>query len=555
MAAPSEKGKSVVKQYEKLKAIRQPLDQEYRDAYKFTYPSLGAGFNQGDDLDGITTAQRTKTEQAQLFDSTGTDAVRLLSSSVLSSMTPPASLWFELAPGFTEDEDLDQEGKEWLKDSAIRIHKMIHASNYDTEALEFIMHQMIAGMAGLYIELKGNKFRFETWPLNHLFCQETLNDGYIDTVYRAFNYTLQEAVLQFGLDSLPDHMKEAYKADEFDTKLHRFVVGIRPRIIKGKQATGRTSKMLPWESIWVANCGTVVKESGFEEMPVIVPRWLKIPDTDYARGPVFDALPDMKTLNMVKGKMLVNMDMHIAGSYLVKDDGVVNPANIHFGARRIIPVGDMDSIKPLQTGGDIQFAVSEIASLQGSIRRMLLADQLGPTEKAIQTATEVQTRNNQVRQILGPIFARLQSEFLTHLVTRCFGLTIRANLLPPVPDSIRNGSGTMEVGYRSPLARSQKMTDLNAIDEWTRRAVALVQIKPELLDNMDFDLMTRHSADLLGVDPELVVLPDVVKKIRSDRAKAQQAAKQQEQQAAMAEAQAKQPPAPTNPQSAPEMVA
>ena len=524
----NEKGKAVLAQYEKLKSIRQPLDKDYRECYQYSYPTLGGGFN-GEDIDGVSNALTAKSETAQLFDSTATDAIRLLSSSVLSSLTPPNTRWSDVVQPLLDEEDLDQDGKEWLEDSANRIHAMIHGSNYDAEALEFTMHQMIAGMAGMYVELKDGQFHFEGWPLNHLYCQETLNKGFIDTVYRSFLYSLQEAANEFGLSNLPQNMQDAFKTNPHDPKPYRFVVAIRPRLKQGEQSSGKTARNLPWESLWVAEDGTIVRESGFHEMPVIVPRWLKIPDTDYARGPMFDALPDVKTLNLVVKNMLLNLDMHISGMYKVKDDGVVNPATIRFGARRLIPVGDMENLQPLQTGGDIQFAMNHIASLQASIRRMLLADQLGPTEKAIQTATEVQTRNNQVRQILGPIFARLQSEFLSPLMTRCFGLVARAGLLAPPPDSIRNGAGELQVAYRSPLARSQKMTEIQAIDEMTARVGNIAQLKPEVLDYINFDRVAEKFGELLSVDPELINDRKKVEAIRYERQK------QQAEQAAAAE--------------------
>ncbi|WP_332751832.1 portal protein [Hydrogenophaga sp.] len=542
-----EKGKAVLKQFEKLKAIRQPLDQEYEACYDYTYPTLGAGFREG--RDGVSNAQSTKAKQAKLFDSTATDSVRLLSSSTLSSLTPPNTRWFNLAPPMLDPDELDQEGKQWLEDSAAQIHVMIHASNYDSEAIEFMNHMMIAGMCGLYTELKGDKYHFETWPLNHLYCQETLNNGYIDTVYRAFQYTVEEAVIEFGLNALPQKMKDSYANDPHGTKMYKFVVAIRPRIKNGKQATGRTQKNLPWESLWVAECGTIVRESGFNEMPVTVPRWMRIPDTDYARGPVFDAIPDIKSLNKVRESMLQNMDMNIFGVYKVKDDGTVNPNNVVLGARRMISVNNMEDIQTLHSGGDISYALNQVAAMQSGIRRILLADQLGPTEKAIMTATEVQTRNNQVRQILGPIFARLQSEFLTHLVARCFGLAIRANLLPPVPQSIAQGSGEFEIAYRSPLARSQKMQDLQAIDELTSRLTNVAQVRPDVMDFINFDALPQKYADLLAVDPQLMNDEDAVKKIRYEREQAKKEQAQAAERIATAEATAKgaaQGPDPTN---------
>lgn len=333
-APPSDKGKAVVAQFDKLKAIRTPLDREYRECYEYTKPSLGSGFGEGTDDDGISNAQNAKVKQSRLLDSTATDSVRMLASSVLSNLTPPNTLWFDLAvEEFDDDAETPLSVKKWLKTVAKILHTKIHSSNYDSEAMSFVEHVLIAGMAGLYIELKENRLRFEVWPLNHLYVQETLNLGYIDTVYRQFHYTVQEAVLEFGLNSLPQAMREAY-ADEkkrHDPKTYRFIVGIRPRIKNGKQSQGTTARNLPWESIWVSGCGCVVRESGFHEMPVIVPRWQAIPDTDYARGPVSDALPDIKSLNKVQEAMLLNMDMHVSPMYKIKDDGVINPNTIRFG--------------------------------------------------------------------------------------------------------------------------------------------------------------------------------------------------------------------------------
>lgn len=545
MPYTQEQGKAIVQQFNRLREIRSPLDKEYRDCYDYSYPSLGAGFMES--MDGVSNAQTTRARNADKFDTTATEGVRLLASSVLSSMTPPNTRWFDLAPPVLNEEELEQDAKEWLEDSAARLHTMIHASNYDSEAIEFMHHQMVAGMAGIYVELKDSKFHFQTWPLNHLYCQETLNNGYIDTVYRQFQFTAQQAVVEFGIDALPDHIKDCYKQDENSTKKFMFVVAIRPRIIAGVQASGTTAKNLPWESVWVSACGTVVRESGFHEMPAIVPRWMKIPDTDYARGPVFDALPDIKSLNKIKENMLLNMDMHITGMFKVKDDGVINPNNIKFGARRVIPVGDIDNLQPLASGGDIDAALAQIAGLQQSIRRVLLADQLGPTEKAIQTATEVQTRNNQVRQILGPIFARLQSEYLTHLVARCFGLAARAGLLAPMPESLRaalaSRGSELEIEYRSPLARSQKMQELTAVDEFTTRMQALAQVDPGVLDFINLDNVAQKYGALLGIDPGLMNDTAAVQKVRYQRQQREQAAMQAQQAIAVAQASAQQQPA------------
>lgn len=509
-----EKGKSIIASYKKLVTDRQTLNSIWHECFKYVYPIRGQGFNSSD----IGTAHK---EAAVLFDSTATDSVRLLASSVLSALTPPHQQWFSLTINNVNDEYIPRDAKEWLEDSAELLFKKIHASNYDAQALEFFTDEMVGGMLGLYVEHVEGNFSFEVWPLASLYCAEILGRGYIDTVYRSVGFTAAEAVKRFGIDKLSDHIREEYVKDNYSTKQFSFIHTIRPRLNKaGVQAKGRLQKQLPYESIYVCEkSGHVVSESGYHEMPVIVPRWMRIPDSDYAFGPMYDALPDTKTLNKVVEFMLQNAEMAIAGMFVAKDDGVFNPNTVRIGPRRVWMATDVNNIKPLHTGGDINFAVAEISRLQNQIRRTLLADQLGPSEKSNMTATEINTRTNIIRQILGPIFGRLQAEYLVPLITRCFGLSLRNGDFGEVPASLENTG--FDITYRSPLALAQKQQQLTAIDQFELRLAQKLQTNPELADLYDSESALRKSAELLGVDIALINDDQKVAMLRKKKSESQ----------------------------------
>ena len=55
-------------------------------------------------------------------------------------------------------------------------------------------------------------------------------------------------------------------------------------------------------------------------------------------------------------------------------------------------------------------------------------------------------------------------------------------------------------------------------------AGALAQMKPDVLDVIDFDAKLRAYADALGVDPDTLVSPDRVQELRAARARARVAA-------------------------------
>jgi hypothetical protein len=203
-------------------------------------------------------------------------------------------------------------------------------------------------------------------------------------------------------------------------------------------------------------------------------------------------------------------------------------------------------MKPLLTGSNFQVAFTLKADLQRSIRKVLMSDQLEPKDGPAMTATEVHIRVELIRQLLGPVYGRLQAEWLQPMVERCFGLAFRAGVFPPPPQSLANRE--FFVTYVSPLARAQKLEDVSAMDRlevsMANAAAGFAKIDPQkaiaILDNYDFDKAMRKRAELLGVPAELVPTSKVIEKVRALRDQAMQAAQQQAvmQQGAAAAAEA-----------------
>lgn len=278
-------GKEIVQTFNKLSTERQPYEQIWREAFEFSFPLRGQKFNTSN-TDGVSTIHNAQTDKSKLVDSTGKDAARLLAASMLSGLTPSNSQWFNLTIPNSSDEEIDQDAKEWLEDSAHKLFQMIHAANYDSEAYEFFLDMVVGGMCGLYVEhADSGGFSFEFWPLDSLYCKDSLKRRKIDTIFRIINVTPAQAIDMFG-NNLPEAIKSEYTNNPDCTKTFQFIHAIRPRMKGNKQSVGKINKTLPWESVYVCKkTGMIVKESGYHEFPVVVPRWLCIPDSDYAVGP------------------------------------------------------------------------------------------------------------------------------------------------------------------------------------------------------------------------------------------------------------------------------
>jgi hypothetical protein len=214
---------------------------------------------------------------------------------------------------------------------------------------------------------------------------------------------------------------------------------------------------------------------------------------------------------------------------------VLNAKNIKLGPRKVIVANSVDSIKPLQTGVNVQFSQLLIERLQGAVRKTLMADQLPPADGPVKTAYEWSVRVETLRKILGPIFGRSQAEFLQPLVERCFGIMWRANeasgyrLVGKPPQSLLGRSFT--VRYLSPLAKAQKLEDVASMDRYEMSLAQAMQATQDtsILDVYDWEEAERTRGQLLGVPQKLVRDEKTVAEIRAQRRQAQA----EQQQSAM----------------------
>jgi hypothetical protein len=200
----------------------------------------------------------------------------------------------------------------------------------------------------------------------------------------------------------------------------------------------------------------------------------------------------------------------IAPPMIAEDDGVLNTKNIKLGPRKIIVANSVDSMKALTTGADINAGLLTSERLQGSIRKILLADQLPPADGPAKTAYEWSVRVQALRAMLGPMFGRFQAEFLQPLIERAFGIAWRANiasgyrLVGKPPASLLNRSFT--VRYLSPLARAQKLGSVDAMDRYEASLGLAMQTSGDMSlgDVYDWEEAERERGLLLGVPQKLV---------------------------------------------------
>jgi hypothetical protein len=527
-------GADITRKLSDLKSRRAPLEAHIRECYQFTNPIRGMMFaTSGQQLTPDTIQSSAAAATAKLYDSTGDDSAGLVASALVSNLTPANSRWF----GY-KSENKNDALDTWLDEACTKVHAEIHASNYDAPAYEAMYDAAIAGQCALYVEEgTDTTFHFELWPLAQCWVSTSTRDGLVDTVFYQFSLTAQQAVKEYGADKVSSRITKALEKKPYT--LFNFVQAIFPREKDPEQKKARVKdKLLPFASMHVeVDSKNICRDSGYHEFPLVFPRWLKLPGSVYAQGPLSRALPDIKSLNEVKRLTFANADMAIAGMWGAVDDGVINPKTVRIGARKIVMMASKDSFFPLQPGGQFDLSQLLVADLQKSIRRIMMADLLETnTEGPAKTATEWHYRVNLIRQLLGPMFGRIQSEYLIPLVWRCFWIAFRKGILGELPQDAQGNN--LQLQFQGPLARAQKLEEVASMDRFEQslfaqaQAQAVANMPPLVMDNYDLDEAARHRGELLGVPARLIVdtkRVEELRKVRADNAaKAQQQAQQQE---------------------------
>jgi len=263
----------------------------------------------------------------------------------------------------------------------------------------------------------------------------------------------------------------------------------------------------------------VMQESGFQEFPYVVPRFLKATGEVMGRSPAMVALPDVKMLNLMSKTIIQAAQKLIDPPLLVPDDGFLLPVRTQPGGLNFFRSGTRDTITPLNTGANIPIGLSMEEQRRSAIRSAFYVDQLLTGGSPNMTATEVVQRQEERMRVIGPVLGRLMNEMLRPMIDRVFALMLRADMLAPPPEILQGID--VDVEYVSPLARAQKSSSLNSTMKALEILLPLAQALP-VADHINADGLVNHVMDSLGV-PKKVVKPQS----EVDAAREQQAAQQQ----------------------------
>jgi hypothetical protein len=442
---------------------------------------------------------------SKLYDATAVLALERFASAVEGLLTPRGARWHTLRPShpFLANDDSVRLYFDQVEDILFRMRYRPQA-NFASQMHEGYISLGAFGTGALFVDehpVRGMRYRNIHLADIYLAQDET---GRIDTVYRQFEVSARQAMRMFADGDLSGDMIKA--ADEEPDKRVKLLHICMPR--SDRDPTRRDRQNLPWASLYFeVKTKHLIEEGGFDELPYIMSRYVTGPRETYGRSPAMAVLPEIKMINEMSKTVIRAGQKIVDPPLLVADDGVIFPVNTTPGGTTFARLDGRQQapVQPLHTGArvDIGFEMMEQRRRQINDAFLITLFQI-LVESPQMTATEVLQRAQEKGSLLAPTMGRQQSETLGPLIERELNILGAQGALPPMPDLLIEAQGDFEVEYVSPLSRAMKAEEGVGILRTLEMVQPLAAVDPSVMDNFDFDQITRTLAETNGAPQKIL---------------------------------------------------
>ena len=502
-----------------LKGARQPYEDEWREIARYAQPSHSRFLNAEQN-------RNFKRRNDDVYNSHPILSFRTLTGGMTSGLSSPSRPWFRLVP-FDQDLASDASVRVWLAEVERRLYAFLASTNF--------YGAMKSGYAEMGMFGTEACVMVEHWQAGAVCHAMTAGEYWLalsdasvpDTLYRRCPMTVHQVVQSFGLDGVSDFVRNAHDSGRYDQPVNvcHAIEPNKDRVEGLKTASGK-----PWRSVyWDENDGDaerVLRVHGYEEQPFWAPRWDTIGGDTYGTAPGFDALPDMRELQMQTRRKTQ------ATEFLVRPEKIV-PASVKLTGKagNIVTASQIDAagvivpykIDPAAIGAimeDVQRCAEAVDRLTYADLFMAITNMQGVQPRNIE---EIASRNEEKLTQLGPVIERVNSEKLEVAIDRAFGIMARKKLLPPAPEHLQGQP--VKVDFVSILAQMQRMVGLGQIERTVSFIGNLAARFPEAGDRLDVDATVDDYADRAGAPPRIIRSVDEAQGLRQQRAQDAQNAK------------------------------
>ena len=496
--------------YEELKLLRSNLDSMFKDSQKYVRPNS----NKFDH--GHTTKQDDGSKE--LYDDTAVWCNQMFANGLASNLIPKSDRWFYLRVQNKPQGSLTADELSFLQGCEDRIlHEFsLPQSQFYSASHECFLDIGAYGTSPVQISEVDGVINFRSRPLSDVFF-DTDQYGTVDTVhYRCYKTARQ---LMQAFPNIAD-MRGFNPNDSVHNK-YELIYSIYPNTDKAAKKGSRIGRGRKYTvTYWCPKMPEPILESGSSYFTFLVPRWSKLADEVYGRGPAFSCLSQIRALNKMVKEALTSAEYLNFPTLTAEEDSIMLP--MKYGSRQIMfhePGSEKPS--PIMAGNQPQYVMEMIRMYRESVNRSFFVDQIIRQEKKErQSVLEIQDVRGQMLNQLAPLLNRMESEYLSPAIEATFELLARQNQLPERPASLDGAA--LEISYSSPSSQSQFATRLADISAFMKDIAPLAQVQPEVLQALNEQKLFESYAKYRNLDPAVIKSAEELESMRAEQAEQQQ---------------------------------
>jgi hypothetical protein len=440
---------------------------------------------------------------------------RTLASGMMSGITSPARPWFRLSTGDARLDDTTSV-KLWLHQVQTTMYKVFASSNtYNS------LHQLYSELGVFGTAAMGVFHDFD----NVIWCKPYTVGSYMlgmdgqnisDSLYREYEISVAQCIKQFGKDNVSETVKKQWETGNTEAwvKIVHIIEPNDDRDMTSVKSSDKRIRSVYYEADRSVreNDDKFLRESGFDEFPIMTPRWDVTGEDVYATDcPGMTSLGDAKALQLAERRKYQAIDKLVSpplqGPASLKNKMKGDqpaPNEVIWHADGVGAAGQLSSIygnyRP-----DIDKIKQEIDEVESRIQRAFYEDlflMLANTDRRQITAREVAEKHEEKLLMLGPVLERLHTELLDPLIDRTFNILQRNGVLPLPPPELQNRE--LDVEYVSVLAQAQRLVNTGAIDRIAQFTGGVAAIWPEARHKINIFQSVDDYAEALGVNPDII---------------------------------------------------
>lgn len=473
-----------------------------------------------------------------IVDPTGTQAMRVCCSGLMSGLMSPTRPWFKIKPALEGLDDNDAV-MNWCETVENRIYAVMAGSNFYESGAQMFEDLTVFGTAPMIIyEDERDIIRCYN-PCAGEYYIASSNANRVESFYRQFVMTAAQTVEMFGLENCPRDVQELWRTKGASLEVERLIAhAIEPNFpIKGND--GKEHDILDPEFTW-RECYWVwgfasdkpLSVRGFEDQPHIAPRWSVTSNDSYGRSIAMDVLPDIMQLQ-VETKRKAEAIEKLVRPPLLADVSLKNqPSSILPGhVTYVANMAGQAGMRPIyEVKPDVAAMMNDLVAIQKRVQSGFLVDLFMMLDQmeGIQPRNEMEIseRRSEKMQVLGPVIERFQNEAASPAIYRIYSIMMRKGLLPPPPRALRGSSLAIE--YVSMLALAQKAAQTASMEKFIAITGNLAGLYPEAKAKLNVTEFLDVYASLTNVTKKVLNSDQMVAQLMEQQ---QKAAQQQQAQA------------------------